>query len=256
MTNRHTTILELLAKRQRIKVTTLAELLDVSQVTVRKDLDQLEERGLIRRAHGYACLDGTDHVGKRMVYNYAIKKRIAKAAAATVQEGETVMIESGSCCAFLAEELAATQKDVTIVTNSAFIANFVGHLPNIKIILLGGYYQPDSQVLVGPMTSKCGEIFFSDKFFIGVDGFSPKFGFTGKDHLRVQTATDLAERAREVIVLTDSEKFQHQGALGLIRLDRITGVYTDERIPREAEAALLDNNVLLHKVPEYEVETV
>jgi DeoR/GlpR family transcriptional regulator of sugar metabolism len=256
MTNRHTTILELLAKRQREKVSTLAELLDVSQVTVRKDLDQLEERGLIRRVHGYACLDSIDDVGKHLAYNYAIKRRIAKAAAATVRESETVMIESGSCCAFLAEELAMAQKDVTIVTNSAFIANFVRHAPNIKLILLGGYYQPASQVLVGPMTAKCGEIFFSDKFFIGVDGFMPDFGFTGKDHLRVQTAADLVGRAKEVFVLTDSEKFQRQGVLGLVRLDRVAGVYTDERIPREAESALRDNNISLYKVPEHETAEV
>ena len=163
MINRHTKILEILAQRQRAKVTTLAEMLDVSQVTVRKDLDHLEGRGLIRRIHGYASLDGADDVGKRMAYNYAIKRRIAKAAAFTVEDGETIMIESGSCCAFLAEELALAKKDVTIITNSAFIANFVRHRPHIKIILLGGYYQPESQVLVGPMTVKCGEIFFSDR---------------------------------------------------------------------------------------------
>ncbi|MDR1252801.1 MAG: DeoR/GlpR family DNA-binding transcription regulator [Treponema sp.] len=254
MTNRYTTILEVLSKHQRVKVTILAELLGVSQVTVRKDLDQLEERGLIRRIHGYASLDHSDDVGKRMAYNYAIKRRIAKAAAATVDEGETVMIESGSCCAFLAEELALSQRDITIVTNSAFIANFVRHMPHIKIILLGGYYQPESQVLVGPMTSKCGEIFFSDKFFIGVDGFMSKFGFTGKDHMRVQTVMDLAERAQGVIVLTDAEKFQRQGALGLVRLDKVSSVYTDERIPIEAESALLDNQVTLYKVPKYETE--
>ena len=252
MTNRNTKILEILAARQRVKVTLLAELLDVSQVTIRKDLDILEKQGLIRRIHGYASLDGTDEVGKRMVYNYSTKRMIAKTAAATVEEGETIMLESGSCCAFLAEELALAQKDVTIVTNSVFIANFVRHKPHIKIILLGGYYQPDSQVIVGPMTVKCGEIFFSDKFFIGTDGFMPGFGFTGKDHMRVQTAMELAERAKEVFVLTEAAKFHRQGVLGLIRFDKLTGVYTDEKIPSEAEAALLENKVLLHKVPVHE----
>ncbi|MDR0878933.1 MAG: DeoR family transcriptional regulator, partial [Treponema sp.] len=113
MTNRHTEILEVLAQSQRMEVTALAELLDVSQVTVRKDLDQLEERGLIRREHGYASLDSADDVGKRMAYHYDIKRRMAIMAAKTVEEGETVMIESGSCCALLAEELANTKKNVT-----------------------------------------------------------------------------------------------------------------------------------------------
>jgi DeoR/GlpR family transcriptional regulator of sugar metabolism len=239
-----------------MKVTELSEILDVSEVTIRKDLDLLEKRGLIRRVHGYACLDGTEDANRRMVYNYAIKKRIAKSAAATVEEGETVMIESGSCCAFLAEELALFRTDVTIVTNSAFIANFIRHSPGVKTILLGGYYQSDSQVTVGPMTSKCGEIFFSDKFFMGTDGFMPNFGFTGKNHLRAQTVMDLAERAREVIILTDAEKFRHQGVLGLVGFEKITGVYTDERIPMEAEAILREKNIPLYKVPERESDNV
>lgn len=252
MTSRHTKILESLAKRQRVEVCELAALLGVSQVTVRKDLDILEEKGLVQREHGYACLNGTDDVGKRLAYNYDIKKRIARNAAASVEEGETVMIESGSCCTFLAEELALAKKDVTIITNSVFITNFIRYASRTKIILMGGYFQPESQVVVGPMTRKCGEIFFSDKFFVGADGFMPGFGFTGKDHLRVQTVMDLAENAREVIVLTDAEKFQRQGVLGLVPFESLTGVYTDERIPPAAEDMLLKNKVALYKVPVHE----
>jgi DeoR/GlpR family transcriptional regulator of sugar metabolism len=238
-----------LSKHRRAEVSALSELLEVSQVTIRKDLDVLEERGLINREHGYACLNNSDDIGKRMAFNYDIKRRIAQAAAATVEEGETVMIESGSCCALLAEELAKAQNDITIITNSVFIANYIRNAFRTRIILLGGYYQPESQVVVGPMTRKCGEIFFSDKFFVGTDGFMQDFGFTGKDLLRTQTVMDLAEYAREIIVLTDAEKFQRQGVLGLVRLDKVNAVFTDERIPAGAERLLLENNIKLHKVP-------
>ena len=248
MIPRHSKILEILAERLRVEVITLSDMLSVSQVTVRKDLDNLEERGLIRREHGYASLSSMDDLGRRMVYNYDIKRRIAKAAAETVEEGETIMIESGSCCAFLAEELAQAEKDVTIITNSVFITKFIRHAPRTKIILLGGYYQPETQVTVGPMTRKCADIFFSDKFFIGTNGFMPEFGFTGKDHLRAQTVMDLAEKAREIIVLTESEKFERQGMLRLVSLDRVAGVYTDTRINHETEAILLEKNIALHKV--------
>jgi DeoR/GlpR family transcriptional regulator of sugar metabolism len=254
ITQRHTRILELLSRHQRSEVTTLSELLGVSQVTIRKDLDYLEERGLVCREHGFACLNNSDDTGKRLAFNYDIKKRIARKAATLVEEGETVMIESGSCCALLAEELANQQKDVTIITNSVFIANFIRNASHTKIILLGGCYQPESQVLVGPMTRKCGEIFFSDKFFIGTDGFMPGFGFTGKDHMRSQTVMDLAENARDIFILTDAEKFSRQGVLGLVRLEDVTGVFTDDRIPEGVERLLLDNNITLHKVPQYEVQ--
>jgi DeoR/GlpR family transcriptional regulator of sugar metabolism len=241
-------ILDILSAHKNIKVTLLSEMLDVSQVTVRKDLDDLEYRGLIRRNHGYASLDGCDDTGKRIAFNHSIKRRIAIAAAATVEEGETIMLESGSCCAIFAEELALSQKNITIITNSAFIANYVRKLPNIKIILLGGYFQPESQVLVGPMTIKCSEIFYADKFFMGVGGYVSEYGFTGKDPLRVETATELASRAKQIFVLTEAEKFHRRSVYNMIRINRLTGVFTDETIPQEAEAVLLKNNVTLHKV--------
>ncbi|GHV56720.1 DeoR family transcriptional regulator [Spirochaetia bacterium] len=250
MTNRHTRILETLTRTKRIEVTTLADMLDVSQVTVRKDLDQLEGQGLIRREHGYACINLTDDVGNRMAYHYGTKKRIAQAVAQTVEDGETVMIESGSCCALLAEEIANTCRDVTIVTNSVFIANHIRYAPYIKVILLGGYYQGESQVTVGSMTRKCGEVFFSDKFFIGADGFSESFGFTGKDYERAHTILDLAEQARQILVLTESEKFNHQGVVGLVRTENLTAVYTDDNIPQDIEAFLQEKDVEVHKVSE------
>jgi len=252
MADRTVKILDILAANKSIKLTLLAELLDVSQVTLRKDLDILEKRGIIRRTHGYVSLDGADDTGKRMAFSHSIKRRIAKAAAQTVEEGETVMIESGSCCALFAEELAISRKNITIITNSLFIANYVCKLQSIKIILLGGYFQPESQVLVGPMTVKSCDVFFSDKYFLGTDGFIPGYGFTGRDHLRVETALELAKRAQKVFLLTEAEKFKRRGAYSLIQFDKLTGVFTDENIPKEAESALLKNNVLLYKVPAVE----
>jgi DeoR/GlpR family transcriptional regulator of sugar metabolism len=249
MTERHNKILEILAQSQRVEVVTLADILRVSQVTVRKDLDQLEELGLIRREHGFALFGSFDDVGKRMAYHYEVKRRIAKAAAELVDDEETVMIESGSCCALLAEELANTKRGVTIVTNSAFIANHIRHTPYGRVILLGGEYQTNSQVMVGPILRKYAEVFLSDKFFLGTDGFTEKYGFTGRDHLRAQAVRDMAEQARQLIVLTESEKFFHQGVEGLVRTDNVTAVYTDTKIPPELETFLLERAVLVHKVP-------
>jgi len=245
-------ILDLLSSNKTIKSSLLAEILDVSHVTLRKDLNSLEKRGIICRTHGYVSLDGADDTGKRMAYNHSIKRRIAKAAAQTVEEGETVMLESGSCCALFAEELALARKNITIITNSAFIVNYVCKLPNIKIILLGGYFQPESQVMVGPMTIKCSEVFFSDKFFLGTDGFIPGYGFTGRDHLRVETSLELAKRANNVFILTESAKFHRRGVYNMIGLDKLAGVFTDDSIPKEAEASLKKNNIAVHKVPAVE----
>ena len=249
MTDRQIKILDIISKNQKSEVKYLSELLGFSHVTIRKDLGALEESGFIKREHGFAVLGKNDDISRSLASNYSLKRKIAKAASECVDEGETVMIESGSCCALLAQELANSKKDITIITNSVFIANFIRYASRTRIIVLGGYYQPDSQVLVGPMTRKCGEIFFSDKFFVGADGFIPDFGFTGKDHLRSQTIMDMADSARDIIVLTDSEKFHCKGTLGVIELNRVKEVYTDDRISTDIEKNLLKNKIILHKVP-------
>jgi DeoR/GlpR family transcriptional regulator of sugar metabolism len=252
MNDRNIRILDILATHKSIKVNLLAEFLNVSIVTLRKDLDNLDKRGIIHRTHGHVSLDGADETSKRLAINYSIKQRIAKAAAQIVEEGETIMLESGSCCAMFAEELAIAKKNVTIITNSIFIANYVCKLNNIKIILLGGYFQPESRVLVGPITAKCSEIFYPEKFFLGADGFIFGYGFTGGDHLRVETVAELAKRAKNIYVLTDAAKFHRRGAYSLIQFDKLAGVFTDDSIPKEAEDILIRNNIQLKKVPSVE----
>jgi DeoR/GlpR family transcriptional regulator of sugar metabolism len=249
-------ILDILASNNTIKLSLLAELLDVSQVTLRKDLDILERRRILCRTHGFVSLDGADDTGKRIAFSHSIKRRIVSAAAQTVEEGETVMLESGSCCALFAEELALAKKNVTIITNSAFVANYVYRLPYIKIVLLGGYFQPESQVLVGPITQKCADFFNPDKFFLGTDGFILDYGFTGRDHLRVETSLELAKRANKVFILTEAAKFRRRGVYNMIGFDKIAGVFTDDSIPKEAEAALQKNNLMIHKVSSVEEKVI
>ncbi|MCL2443346.1 MAG: DeoR/GlpR family DNA-binding transcription regulator [Treponema sp.] len=252
MLHRTIRILDILSSNRDIKVTLLAEILAISQVTLRKDLDNLEKRGFVHRVNGYVTLDGSDEICKRMAFFHSIKLRIAKQAAQIVEEGETILLESGSCCALFAEELALMRKNVTIITNSVFIARYVCKQPGIKIILLGGYLQPESQVLVGTMTTKYTETIFLDKFFLGTDGFIPGKAFTGSNYLHVETVLGLAKHVKNVFVLTESAKFQRCGVFNLIQLDRVTGVFTDDSIPKEAETSLLKNNVQLYKVPAVE----
>ncbi|MDR0375171.1 MAG: DeoR/GlpR family DNA-binding transcription regulator [Treponema sp.] len=249
MNNRQSKILEAIAKQQRIEVTDLAKRMDVSPVTIRKDLDQLEQRGLIRREHGFAYIETGANDGTELVYNYEIKRRIAQAAAASVEENETVMIGCGSCCVILAEELAHTKKDVTIITNSVFIANYINKAPHGNIILLGGYYQRNSQVLVGPIAQENAQMFSPNKFFISASGFSEAFGFTGDDYLRAQTIQELAKQARQVVLLFDSDRFSSNGVVKMASVESVNVMYTDDRIPPEKEAYLLQNNVQVHKVP-------
>ena len=248
MNKRHSKILELLTEHKKMEVTKLSELLDVSQVTIRKDLVSLENSGIIIREHGYATLNDSDDINNRLAYHYDSKQRIAQKAVESIQYGETVMIESGSCCALVALEIAQTKKDVTLITNSAFIADYIRKIGTVKIILLGGEYQNESQVMVGPITRKCAEAFYVDKLFIGTDGFTKETGFTGNDYMRSEAVRDMAKQADKVIIVTDSVKFHQKGVVNLLRTEDVDCIYTDSDVPSEVEEYLLGKNIEVCKV--------
>ena len=216
-------ILEVLTERERVEVSALAEELGVSQVTMRKDLTELERRGLIRREHGFAVLRSADNVEGRLAYHYEEKRTIARRAAELVHD---------------VAELAAAGRDVTVVTNSAFIAGYVRDAASVQTVLLGGIYQKDSQVMVGPMVRSCVEGFYVDLLFAGTDGFSPRTGFTNSDQMRAQAVRDMASHAERVVLLTESEKFSRHGTVPLALGEKDLAVITDAHVSDEARSEL------------------
>ena len=245
MTERQSKIIKLVNQYQKIEVSRLAEMLDVSQVTIRKDLDYLEEEGLLSREHGYALIKNANDINTRLTINYETKLKIAIKAAEMVSNGETVMLESGSTCALMAEQLANLKKDLTIITNSAYIAIRIRDLPVRKVILLGGEYQKEYQGMVGPLVRKCAREFFVDKFFVGTDGFIPEAGFTCDDLMRVETMKYMADSANRMIILADSSKFSQKGVVIQSTFDEIDTICTDSGISEETVAILNKRNILV-----------
>ena len=241
--DRTSRILELLVSEKKLEVAELSEHLGVSQVTVRKDLDAMEAQGRITREHGFAVLSGTDDIKGRLAWHYEEKRKIARRAADLVKDGDTIMIESGSCCALLAQTLTELRRGVTIITNSAFIADYIRKSSDFQIVLLGGIYQQDAQVMVGPMVRQCAENFWVDRFFIGVDGWSARTGFTNQDQMRAQAVRDMARQADRVIVLTESDKFTRHGTVPLNLKDRVRTVITDQDIGEDIRQELYQQGI-------------
>lgn len=223
---RHMKLLDLLCQNGRLAVTELSAKLGVSEVTIRKDLNMLAHQGLLKREHGFACMVASDDIGHHLSFHYENKRRIAERAARCVQPGETVMIESGSCCTLLAEELCARDCHITIITNSAFIASFVRKMRSARIILLGGSYQNEAQVMVGPLVGLCARNFKVDKFFLGIDSMDER-GVKSSDHLRIEAAQAMAAQARGIIVLTESVKFHRDASELIFPYENIRAIYTD-----------------------------
>ena len=246
--NRYLHILKLLHKNKAMKVTELAQKTGVSLVTMRKDLAALENKKLLLRYQGYAELNMRTPVNRRMISNYEEKIRIAQKAAELVNDGDTVIIESGSCCVLLADELKKSQKHITIITNSTFIADFITPYQYIKLILLGGEYQSDSMAVVGAVTKACLATFHAKFFFSGTDGYRKGVGFTGDNLERIDVLRTMMQQADKTVVITDSQKFSHQGMMEVFALCEADIVITDAGITQDAENELKQNNINFIKV--------
>jgi DeoR/GlpR family transcriptional regulator of sugar metabolism len=244
MNRRQRRIIDALSSYEKATVRDLAERFAVSAVTIRQDLNCLEEQGFLKRVHGGAVLQNADDISKRLVVNYQKKLAIARKAAGFVGENETILIESGSTNAILVKELES-RANINIITTNVFIARELKKNDHANIILLGGSYQHESESLVGRLTRLCLENVNFGKAFIGVDGYTGETGFTSSDMMRAEISSLIVKRSREVFVLTDSSKF---GKVHLARLfypEEITCVITDSGIPEREKTDLEQRGVKL-----------
>ncbi len=235
--------------RGRMSVTELAKTTGVSEVTIRQDLNLLEKRSYLRRAHGYAVPLDSDDVETRMMNNYTLKLNLAEYAASLVNDGETVFIENGSSNALLARTLAE-HKRITLITVSSYIAHLLKDT-ECEVILLGGIYQKKSESMVGPLTRQFIQQVHFSKAFIGIDGFLPETGFTSRDMMRADVVNAVLEKGSEAIVLTDSSKFGviHPYTLGPVA--QFNRVITDDGLSEATSQLLQDSGMQVDIVRQF-----
>ncbi len=220
LNERQNRILEILGRDNRTSVNELSKKLDVSSVTIRQDLNFLEAEGLLKRVHGGAVLKDGDDLDNRLGKNYEKKLSIAKMLASLVNEGETILIESGSANVLFARELVKIKK-VTIMTTNVYIARQFRKNSQANIVILGGIYQHDSETLVGKITRACIDQININKAFIGIDGYTTEDGFTLRDMFRAEISSHIIQKARDVFVVSDSSKF---GCTGLTNICQLTDI--------------------------------
>ena len=226
LNERQSRILEILGINNRTSVNELAASLQVSSVTIRQDLNHLESQGLLKRVHGAAVLKDGDDLDNRLARNYEKKLRIARKLASQVNEGESILIESGSANVLLARELVRS-KQVTIITTNVYIARQFRKDPMANIVILGGVYQHDSETLVGKITRLCIDQINFHKAFIGIDGYTTGDGFTLRDMFRAEISSHIIQKAKDVYVVSDSSKFGTRGLTNICQLKDIQHIATD-----------------------------
>ena len=236
-------IISMLKKDGSVKVSVLTKLFGVSIETIRRDLEGLEEEGVLTRVYGGAVLNGRRSVEPlfrdRQVQNALEKEKIGRAAAALVEDGDVVGIDIGTTTTELARALLVRDVRFIAVTNSIPIAALLSESPKIEVILIGGRVRGHELSVGGhALTEANMRLFQTDKLFLGVGGITEKFGIT--DYREEETAFRRigVERTKEVIALADHSKFGVTAMYHVCDPEKIDVVVTDGETGRGVLSAL------------------
>jgi DeoR family transcriptional regulator, aga operon transcriptional repressor len=239
-------ILELVQKQGRVLVADLSSELKISQITIRKDLDWLQSQGLIQRSHGGALRIHSSALAdpslqEKQKQHFAEKQKIAAAAVKMVEEGQCVILDSGTTTTAIAQGLKRFNR-LTVITNAVNIAAELAGT-DFEVILIGGTLRKNSFSLVGPLAEDNLEEMHADILFLGVDGIDLEIGITTPNFLESRVNRAMVRAAHKVVVVCDSSKFNHRSLSRIMPASAIHYLITDRNLPAAAADALRSHNI-------------
>ncbi|MEX0939196.1 MAG: DeoR/GlpR family DNA-binding transcription regulator [Pirellulales bacterium] len=237
---RRNQLLEMVRRRGFAALPDLAEELQVSESTVRRDLDHLDEQGETRRTHGGVYYAGPTpklpHFEQRQAAQLEQKKAIARSASELIEDGDTLLLDGGSTTYELAKHLVG--RPLQVVTNSLPVANLFIAGSSTDLILVGGYVHPRTGVLLGPYADHMLSSLNVRRSVLSVAGVSDR-GCFNSNLLLVETERVMMQAADEVIVLADSTKFGHQSLAHLCELSAVDRMVIDHGISEDWRSKLV-----------------
>jgi DeoR/GlpR family transcriptional regulator of sugar metabolism len=244
---RRNQLLELVRVRGFASLPELAEQLQVSESTVRRDLDYLEDAGTAKRTHGGVFYTGPSpklpHFDELQPSQWDKKKQIALEAARLIEDGDTILLDGGSTTYEVARLLVGRR--LQIVTNSLPVANLFASNANNDLVLVGGYIYPRTGVALGPYANEMLKRLNVRRTILSVSGINER-GFFNNNLLLVETERAMMHAADEVIVVADSTKFGRQSLAHLCGLGDIQHIVVDSEIPVDWRKKMADAQVQLH----------
>lgn len=256
---RYQTILDLMrgTGTGSIQVAELKKKLDVSSETIRRDLENMENQGLIRRARGGAFLneesDPADHYnryqpfGVRGQEHVDSKAEIAEFAVSFIKEGQSIALDSGTTAFALARALKNKFKSLTVVTNSMAIANELADAKGITLIVTGGVYRPEESAFVSDMAGLIFSKLNVDVFFLTTCGISVERGVTYQRMDEILVQEKMMEASDKTIVIADNSKLGVNSLVKMCDVDRISMVITDSGARESQIAPFLQAGIPVEK---------
>jgi DeoR/GlpR family transcriptional regulator of sugar metabolism len=233
--DRQEMIVDLINRQQRATIAELCEEFAVSEATMRRDLDTLDEQGLVRRIHGGAIQVRKTppekpilHRSSEEVYE---KCSIGQAAAQLVNDGETIFLGSGSTVLELARNLRSFEA-LTVLTNSLPVINELAEVSGITLVVLGGMFRPSELSFIGHLTEQALADIRADKVFIGTRAIDIEEGMTNAFIPETMTDRAILKIGREVIVLADHTKCGRVSTVRLAPLSSFQTLITSQKTPQ------------------------
>jgi DeoR family transcriptional regulator, aga operon transcriptional repressor len=232
---RRRAILDILNRDGRVFVKELSNQFQTSQVTIRKDLESLHEQNHLHRTHGGAlpCREGAledPTLREKEQFHREEKLHIAAAAARMVNEGQVIILDSGTTTTAIARALRVF-KNLTVVTNAVNIAAELAGTP-IEVILTGGTLRKNSFSLVGPIAEETLRHLNADILFLGVDGFDVHHGLSTPNLLESKVNRVMVEVAKRTVVVCDASKFGRRSLSLIVPTSAVQQVITDKAIAK------------------------
>lgn len=231
---RHSEIMDNLLKQGSILVTELANIMQVSSVTIRKDLTNLEKEGKLYRSHGRAILinpfTNNRTVTEKEKLNMDEKQLIGIEAAKLITPNDSIVLASGTTIHALARNITPESR-LTVVTASLQVAEVLAPLDNVELIQLGGIVRHTSLSVVGKYAEMILSGFSFSKLYLGVDGIDLEFGISTTDMREAEINRTMIQTAQKTIVLADSTKFGRRGFAKISNIEDVDMIITDNRLP-------------------------
>ena len=233
--DRHAAIIDILQLQGSVSVTELAERLEVSEVTIRKDLTTLEAQNKLYRTHGKAIpispYIGDRHINEKQKQFVIEKRAIGRNAAGLVKEQDSILIASGTTILYMAKELAE-HKNMTIISASVSVSSLLSQNKDIDVVQLGGLVRESSVSVVGSFAEQMLKYFNCSLLFMGADGVDLEFGVTTTNIMEANLNRMMMGTAQQTVLLVDSSKFGKKGFSKICDCENIDHIITDDKIPQ------------------------
>ena len=246
---RHNTIIEHLGAVGACSYQDLARLLDVSEMTIRRDVDKLLSRGgLIKTLGGVQTARAPMHfyesvVQQRLPVHRPEKNQIAREATGQLKPQQTIFLDGSTTCLVLARHLATKVAGLSIVTHSALACLEFGRVTDRTVLSLGGQFDPASACFVGPTAEEAARRFFVDVAFLSTKGFLPAEGTFESSMATFRIKQIIAEQAARVVLLVDHSKFGQRALCKVLDIEQIHEVITDRDATADHLATLEQRGV-------------